>query len=332
VNGLSGKRILFISIGFYDYEASIVHRLRELGAVVHAFLDRPMAVRQGVLRASLAGAGIDLLELTRRHQRDIMRRSGDTRYDYVLIIKAEDLMLDFLQELRDRQAAASFILYQWDSLARVPGIEERLGFFDRMLTFDRKDSAANPRFLFRPLFFREDTQAGGRQQPRDDGVDLCFIGWLHSDRLEMIRRLQAEARSRGMSFFVYLYTGLRTALKLALDKNGRDVHVRPLPYPKLLGWYRRTAVIVDLPHALQSGLTMRAIEAIGHGNKLLTSAVDVVNYDFYSEDNVHVMHAGDTELDPRFIRTPAVPYPPAVRRRYSLDGWIRDVFALSSPA
>ena len=49
MNGLSGKRILFISIGFYDYEASIVRRLRELGAVVHAFLDRPMAVRQGVL-------------------------------------------------------------------------------------------------------------------------------------------------------------------------------------------------------------------------------------------------------------------------------------------
>jgi hypothetical protein len=326
LNGLRGKKILFIGIGFYDYEASIVARLRRHDAQVHAFYDRPALLRRSMFATSVRLARIDTAPLISRHEKDILRRIGDVRFDYVLIIKASELRTFFLETLRQRLSSAHFILYQWDSLVRMPGIEARLHYFDRILSFDRADCAAHPNILFRPLFYRDESPP--LRGPAAD-LDLCFVGWLHSDRLSVIRRLQAQARSHGVSFFVYLFTGIRTALRLSFGGNGRNVHVRPLPYSKLLALYRRASVVLDLPHALQSGLTMRAIEAIGHGRKLLTTALDVVNYDFYSIDNVCVMRPDELELAPPFIHAPPARYPPSIVRRYSLDGWIEDVFDLA---
>lgn len=329
--GFAGKRILFIGIGFYDYEQCIVDRLRSRGADVDSFQALAPVFRNGMIATPLRMAGIEGGAFIRRHERDILRRTSQTSYDQVLIVKATELRPAFLEALRRRQGRAEFILYQWDSLARLPDIEKRLPLFDRILTFDRRDAQAHDNFAFRPLFYR-DAPEPRSPGPDDSTVHLCFVGWLHSDRLGTLRRLQSMAVSQELSFEVYLYTGLRTFLRLILDRNARDVHVRALPYSQVLERYRRAAVIVDLPHARQSGLTMRAIETLGIGRKLLTTAQDVENYDFYSSSNIRVIHTDALELDRSFVREPAKPYAELVRRRYSLDAWIDDVFAGPRPA
>jgi hypothetical protein len=329
MSALAGKRVLFVGIGFYDYETSITERLAKHGAVVRTFL--PAVPRRGIwgltMQHLMGRKGRALIDLV---ERAALECANELAFDYVLVIKSVDLRTEFIAELRRRQPRAAFILYQWDSIARLPGIEERLPYFDRVLTFDRLDSAARPGFEFRPLFYREDSDTAD-EPDRESRVDLCFVGWLHSERLEVLRRIQSIARSQNLSFFVYLFTGIRTLVRLALGRNARDVHMTPMPYERLRDSYRRAAVIVDLPHASQAGLTMRAIETIGYGRKLLTTARDVLNYDFYSKANVQLMRADDPQLDAAFVRADVIPYPQAVRRKYSLDAWIEDVFDLAAP-
>ena len=330
MSDLAGRRILFIGIGFYDYESTIVERLRARGACVQSFLALPPLLRNNALATLIRMAGSRGLALVRRHERHILQRTRQTEYDQILVIKSTELRTEFLKALRQQQRCAEFILYQWDSLARMPGVEDRLPLFDRILTFDRQDALARPNLAFRPLFYRCHPLSPALET--GSAVDLCFVGWLHAGRLATLRRLQAEAESQGMSFHVYLFTGVRTFLKLLLGRNARNVHVRTLPYSELLECYRRATVIVDLPHVGQSGLTMRAIEAVGAGRKLLTTARDVMHYDFYASGNVRVMPEGAPLLDAEFLRRPATPYTEAVRRRYSLDAWINDVFRRSESA
>lgn len=329
MNGFAGKRILFIGIGFYDYEASIVERLRRHGATVQSFFDRPAILRRGLLSPLLRRAGAKVLRLIRRHESRILRGATGP-CDFVLVIKSIDLRPEFLDALRRQLPQAEFILYQWDALSRLPGIESRFPYFDRILTFDRQDSAARPDLQFRPLFYRENPRLPDADHDGRRKIDLCFVGLLHSDRLEMIRRLQQMAQSQGISFFVYLYTGVYTSLKLARAGDAKNIHFRPLSYRKLMELNRRTAVVLDLPHAAQSGLTMRAIEAVGLGKKLITTASDVVHYDFFSIDNVQLLRSDDLRLDGGFIFKPPAHYPEAVRHRYSLDAWLEDVFRLTA--
>jgi hypothetical protein len=332
VKGLAGKRILFIGIGFYDYENSIVARLRQHGALVHAFFDRPEILREGVVAAALRRAGITGLGLIKHHERRILGAAAGSPYDYVLVIKGTDLRLAFLTELRRQHTKAEFILYQWDNLARLRGFEDRIPYFDRVLTFDRQDAAERPALKFRPLFFRDDPAPSGNQSARGGPIDLSFVGSLHSNRLQIVRRAQALADSQGMSIFVYIYTGLFTRLKLALRKNAQDVHATQLAYEAVMAINRRSGAILDLPHADQSGLSIRAIEAVGLGKKLITTARDIVHYDFYSSENIQLIPIDEVMIDPRFIRGPARPVPERVRSRYSLDAWLADVFRLTADA
>lgn len=318
---LSGRRILFVGIGFYDYERCIVERLRARGATVVAFEEQPRVLLKGAFAGFLARMRPLAARLRAAHERRLLEAAADGRFDQVLVIKATGLSPALLQGLRERQPGTEFVLYQWDSMARLSGIAERRSFFDRVLSFDRRDVEADATLQFRPLFFRETADDNGDAPD----LDVSFVGWLHSDRLESVRAFQAASTTHGLRTKVYLYTGLLTWMLLALRGQASNVHFRPLSHRAAMALNRRSRCVLDLPHAAQSGLTMRAIEALGLDRKLITTGTDVVHYDFYRPGNVAVVHPRDLEFDPTFVRRPVEPVPESVRQRYGLDRWIDDV-------
>lgn len=283
-------------------------------------------LREGMLAGLLRRLPWNMSAIVRRHEKRILDQAKSGTFDQVIVIKGIDLSTWLLQELRARLPQAEFVLYQWDSIARLQGIHERLPFFDRVLTFDRKDALAHGGLVFRPLFFRESGNAQDDGKPGCD-IDVSFIGWLHSDRLQSVWRMEADARAQGLSTFVYLYTGMFTWLRLAARGSARGVHLRPLSYRQLMEINRRSKCILDLPHAAQTGLTMRAIEALGLGKKLVTTAGDIVNYDFYTPANVKVVGEASPVIDRNFVERPCDRIPARVLDGYSLDAWIADVTA-----
>jgi hypothetical protein len=317
---LAGRKILLIGIGFYDYEHCIAKRLRERGAELDVFEDLPRVLREGVIAGLLRHLRWNTDGIVTRHEQRIIASARDRGFDQVLVIKGVGLRVPLLKALRGLLPQAEFVLYQWDSLCRLDGIEERLPLFHRVLSFDRRDAIERPGIEFRPLFFR---QAPTLDVPQD--IDVSFVGWLHSDRLESIRRMQVDASAKGLTTYVYLFTGWLTWLRLAFKCNAADVHIRMLPYRDMLRIIARSRCIYDLPHALQTGMTMRTIETIGASRKLITTATDIVNYDFYAADNINVIQDAAPALDPAFVAAPIVPIADKVRHRYTLDAWLTDV-------
>lgn len=325
---LAGKRILLIGIGFYDYEAVIAEEFRRLGAAVHVEDERAPQDRGWLapVRGRLPGSATERLA---RHQAALLARSRrGGPIDYVIVIKGTLLGKAFLRSLRAAHPAAAFISYQWDSMARFPELVARQALFDRVLTFDPADAAAYPGFILRPTFFRPELLTVEPARP----LDLCFVGWLHHDRLRQVELLRGQAADLGLSAFFYLFTGMRTGVALRLRGRGRDVHVRTLPFERYARHIAASRIIVDLPHPQQTGLTMRAAEAVGTGRKLLTTAAAVKAYDFYRPENVTVVDPATMTLDPAFLATPPAALPAALVDRYTLRTWALDVIGLSEPA
>lgn len=325
---LAGRRILLIGMGFYDYEKVIADEFRRLGADVHVEDERAPQDRgwQALVRARLPGSAAARLS---RHHAGLLERSRRSgRIDYVVVIKGALLDEAFLRSLRALHPAAVLISYQWDSMTRFPELIARQALFDRVLTFDHADAAAHPRFILRPTFFRPELLAArpGRQ------LDLCFVGWLHHDRLKQVEALREQAVDLGLSAFFYLFTGVRTGLELQLRGRGKDIHMRTLPFARYARKIAASRVIVDLPHPLQTGLTMRAAEAVGTGKKLLTTAVSVQAYDLYRPENVAVMDAVTMQLDTEFLAAPPTALPAEIVDRYRLRTWALDVVGLTKPA
>jgi hypothetical protein len=326
-HSLSGKRTLFIGIGFYDYETAIRRRLEGLGASVSYFLEQPRWHESAVLRriSSIFGMGTDASR--DRYQRRLLQRLALTEFDYVFIIKGELLSEYFVCQLRAGNEKAKFILYQWDSIRRIPQVLRLLPYFDRILSFDRRDCQEHKAFVFRPLFYRDATDS--EIEPTRAVYDFTFIGWLHSDRFTRLLDVEAALNARGSRVYFYLYTGIGTYLRHLIRGNHRLLHFRKLPFGQVTKIMAASICVLDFPHADQQGLTMRTIEAIGIRRKLITTNSDIVNYDFFDQANILPVQQLNVDDMLSFAQRGSATVPEQVLDRYSLNYWLAEVFELS---
>jgi hypothetical protein len=320
------KTILFIGIGFYDYENAIQIELRQCGANIIYYVDLPEFIKKwrffflDTIFNKLKAKSIQF------HHSKILKSVELKKIDYLFVIKGDKLSADFLIRFRRQHPEATLISYHWDSMNRCPGLIEKQKFFDRVFTFDYQDKKANPQFLFRPLFFRPEI----RRKPIGSGsilvYDICFIGWLHHARSQQIKKIAAWAERSGLNGFYHLYSGWFTKAVMGLKGEGEFVSDKVINYLDYVRILSSSKVVIDLPHPQQSGLTMRAVEAIGAGIKIITTSQSIKSYRFYNDNNILVIDPNECDIDMEFIKTRCMPYSGEVLEQYSLKGWVTDIF------
>jgi hypothetical protein len=325
---LTGRNVLLIGIGFYDYELAIADELRRQGATVFLYDELPSYLRRGAIASFWRRFKVDVQQKVTNHHKKILGRISAYQIDYVLIIKGEHINAWFLDALRMANPRVQLISYQWDSLVRYPhlvGLQDR---FDRVYTFDYADAKRFPGFKFRPLFYRPEISEC-RNAKSSKKFDLCFVGWLHHDRLNQIQEIDHWSRKQGLSCFFYLYTGLFSKLRLQMQGKANFVKSKSIKFDDYVNLLHASSIIVDLPHPEQTGLTMRAIESIGAKKKLITSSKNIIQYEFYHSNNVFIVDPMEIVIDPSFITSSHNEVDELVVKKYSLKSWVRDVFEIN---
>lgn len=319
---LSKKRILFIGIGFYDYEEAINDKLQECGAIVTYFSGQLLWERFLLLRVIAKIISLDIEKLRSQYFNSIVGKIAENSFDYVLIIKGDQVTEDFISTLREKLSLAHFIMYQWDSLVRVPTALKLFPYFDKIFSFDRIDCLNYPMLHFRPLFFRDK----GRGASLPNKFDITFIGFLHSDRLSSVLKISAFCRENKLTSFFYLTTGLKQYFEKLINGDAGFLHLRKMSHQKVTAISAASRVILDFSHPLQFGLTMRTIEAIGLGKKMITNNGDIVNYDFYDKSNILVIDEDCEGVNKEFVGLPYSKTPDCILNGYTLESWVCDVF------
>ena len=321
---LANKKILFFGIGFYDYEDAIKHELQNMGASVTYYLDKTLWQRSSVITKISRWLHIDVLKLADAYHSEILNKIDDDSYDYVFVLKGDGLTESFLSELRKRLTNAPFIMYQWDSLARVPNAVRFFQYFDKIFSFDRIDCLNDKRLNFRPLFFRESNEKINYSKK----YDMAFIGWLNAERLPIIERVNQWSKSNKLKSFFYLSTGLKTYLINVIKNKSEFIYFRKISYKRVCEISSITNVILDFPHPQQSGLTMRTIEAVGMKKKLITTNRDILNYDFFNKNNILIINDGLDGLSKSFFDFPCVDISEMIIEKYKLSSWVHEVFSI----
>lgn len=77
------------------------------------------------------------------------------KYDVVFLISVQSLSFseDMIQQIKDEQPQAKYVLYQWDSLKNFPYIEKIEPYFDKCYSFDKNDVETHGNLKFLPLFY-----------------------------------------------------------------------------------------------------------------------------------------------------------------------------------
>lgn len=145
--------------------------------------------------------------------------------------------------------------------------------------------------------------------------------------------METQALKLGLSrfFFMYFPSPLLFFYKKIRDSKFRRARFAEFSFTSLnkaaiVNIVKGAKVVLDIQHPSQVGLTMRTMEVLGAGKKLVTTNAHIKEYDFYKEENILVIDRDQPVLSELFLKTPYSPVDFTIRQRYSLEGWISEIF------
>jgi len=321
----AGKRVLLIAPRYFGYDLEIAAQLRSAGASVDMLADRPF--NASVLKAMTRVQPQLIAPFADRHYARELERLGERSYDLVLVVQGEAISARTLQRIRAAYPRARLVFYTWDSLDNKRFARAKLGHYDQCFTFDPIDASAYGMHV-RPLFFAEGFE---RTTPERFDHDISFVGTIHSDRYAVVHRVD-EALPPHARRYWYLYMQapwMFWARKLftgtVSGARRAEFSFAPLSKDAVQKLFFRSRAVLDVEHPLQRGLTMRTIEAMGSGTKVITTNAAARDYDFYDPRNVCVIDRERPRIPGDFLVSPYQPPDEAIVRRYTLAHWLAEV-------
>lgn len=322
---LDGKKVLLLCAKFFNYDQLVANQLRNLGARVDLYDARAeiTTLEKAVLKVY---KGFFLKKLKKYHKKICDKTNGK---DYDIIYTNSYLPKETIISYRSVNRKSRIILYMDDSVANTRGIENTFKYYDRVITFDRMD-AIEYNLEFVPLFYEDS------YRPTDDKLikwDICFVGTIHSDRLKVIQAIEKECQEKSLSFvhFCYLQSPIMYyiyyLLKPEFRTKRRDYFIySQLSSQDIANLYSQSKSVLDIHHPKQSGLTMRTIETLGAGKKIITTNNDIIYYDICNDSNVYVINRNNPNIDPSFINGDYKHLDKSIIYNYSIEGWTYKVF------
>lgn len=282
-----GKRLLFIGLGFYDYDSAICDRLRSMGYVVDYVKTVPSS---GIVHKLLKKLRLNSLLC---HKIDEFVNRGiagaSVNNDIVFVIKGENLSAGHLSHLKKSNPHARFILYLWDNLNKIANKDVLLPCFDKILSFDRLDCIKYENFEFRPLFYLRTGEPDHAHR-----YDLSFIGEDRPGRYKFLKKISSIIPKDKVVYFRLKSSVLRTVLDKVTGK--RLCNNLRLPYDEFCRITGESAAVLDIVEENQSGLTMRTIESLALGKHLYTTNDEICYTPYISPSSYTVLDVDNPRL------------------------------------
>ena len=293
------KKILLIGLPYHTYTAEIVAELQAQGHEVSFHDIQPRDLLMKTLRVSARATYQRRLDA---HHLRILQAERSKRYDLVLFIQVHQMAPATLAALKREQADAEFVLYNWDSISNHD-YRPYLPAFDRVYTFDPADAKAQG-IGYLPLFcIRAFQQLRKREQERQA---IYFVGNIVSvQRYRAIQAFKRFCREEGITFNSYLACTpyVMTWLLRAGHWPG-DVSLRPIAHYRFIDMIETATTVFDFANHKQSGYTMRTMENLCAGKKIITGNPGIRNEPFYSPDRILVFDGLDFSGVRAFLGTP----------------------------
>ena len=311
------KKILLIGLNYHSYTQEIVRTLRGQGHEVHFHDIQPGQPWLKVLRKfapSRYPAALD------RYHASMLAEERGFQADLVLFIQVHQMSQARMGALRKTQLTAEFVLYNWDAVSNHD-YRPYLQHFDRVYTFDPID-AKMLGLHYLPLFCIPAFQ--GLRRRDATGQTVYTVGNIvNPKRYEAIHAFKRHCSQNGISFKPYLVASTH-AMSLLLRSGNLplDVSLRSISQAAFVDLVETSSAVFDFANHHQVGYTMRTIENLCAGKKIITNNPAIRKEPFYSNDRIHVFDGLDFNGVKAFLATP-LREPDATFPEFHISSFVR---------
>ncbi|QDX31260.1 CgeB family protein [Dickeya poaceiphila] len=324
---LKGKKVAIFCPKFFSYENKIRDAVVSLGANVKLFDERPS---NNVLVKILIRLHFNkvLGRLINNYYHNITIELELWKPDYVLFVNPETPSERIIKNIKDKLNDSRLFFYMWDSIANKKKSLQYLRLFDDCFTFDHAD-AERWGFNFLPLFYS--TEYENIYKCNDElNYELCFIGTIHGQRMNFVNKVLESIDKKNNFIYFYCPSKLVFYYKKYITKELKDVAISAVSFKSMsseqvVNIIKKSKCIIDVPHFAQKGLTMRTIEMLGAGKKIITTSSSVAGYDFFNSSNIYVANEHNLSEVSSFLEEEYKELPGAIYSKYSLRSWVINI-------
>ena len=322
--GCKGGKIVLFAPKYFGYEDVIRDRLSYYGYDVKLIYENMDKVSHYYKFIKSRFPHLMNNAVNKLFQKEIEKL--DSAVNYVIVIRGEYIDVNTIKIMKNKfRSGCTYILYQWDGVENNPNCLEIEKEFDKVLSFDVNDCRIRG-WKYRPLFFIDEYI-----DKRERDIDLLYICSLHSDRVRILNELKHICKVNHFSYKAVLYEKRYIFLKRKyIDKkteyiyaDDSDITFKPLSIMQTYKLYGRAKVVVDYTHPGQTGFTMRTIECIGNGCKMITNNQFIKQADFYNGNNI-IMYDDSLFVPKDFVSDKYIT-DTNTTKRYSLDSFLEDI-------
>lgn len=325
---LKGKNILFISPEFFGVDHSIMNELKNRGANVTWFDERSVKSSFGRALNSLSSRFFSI------HSDNYYKEkieSINNSIDIILVIKGEMISSKTIGLFRKKWPSAQMFLYFYDPVDNIKGILNKVSLYDRVISFEPKDCEMYG-FEFRPLFCDFSVDDLKNKQESND-FDICFYGTMYGDRFNVVYQMREYCKNHGLRFYSFCYlrgkfmSTYYSITNAGYRKLGKDIiSFKPKPAAELANIVKKSSIILDVNDIKQQGLTIRTLETLLLGKKMITTNVDIKHYDFYNPANICIVDRANIIIPESFLNSEYQIVDETILNKYTAKGWVDDVF------
>ncbi|GLH74274.1 hypothetical protein GETHLI_27760 [Geothrix limicola] len=311
------KKILLIGLNYHNYTQEVVRELERQGHEVRFYDIQPGKPALKVMRKFFPWKYQAALDL---YHKGILEREKDRHTDMVLFIQVHQMSIENLEAMKRLYPSSEFVLYNWDAVSNHD-YRPFMSYFDRIYTFDPADAnALGVHYL--PLFCLRDFQ-GVRRRDRSGKAVYTVGNIVNPIRYEAIKRFQRYCSQKAIPFHAFMVASTHGFTQLL--KNGHlpyDVSLFSISMPKFVELIEGASAAFDFANHRQSGYTMRTIENLCAGRKIITNNSGIRDEPFFSEDRIHVFKDLDFTGVDEFLKVP-LKNPDEVFESFHIDQFTR---------
>lgn len=185
-------------------------------------------------------------------------------------------------------------------------------------TFDEGDART---YGFRPVpqvYRHPDASLMPSDEERADGADIVFFG-QDKHRSSLLADIVRQCDEEGISHDFHILRDRHTTPHPTLAACYRD---EALPYRDSLAKVARAKAILEVVQQGQQGMTLRTLEAVFLGKKLITNNAAIEATPVYRKSNVYVLGREGGRSLRDFLHEPIEPLPEEVVHRHDVRSWI----------
>lgn len=177
---------------------------------------------------------------------------------------------------------------------------------------------------FNPSFYSREfvKMVNPRPNPKSTERPCAYFMGLEKGRLSKILSVRDALNAVEVRTKFYV-------VKDDTSNSGFD-YSKAITYKENLRMVAESDIVVEITKPGQDGVTIRTLEALFFGKKLITDNQSVRSLNLYRENNVYIIDDSFPEGLASFIKTPYVKPSDKLLDYYSLESWL-DRFRLLSP-